>query len=176
MAPQLGETQCTIHNSRDAVPVSAAVATRSRADCSSMKGIFSKSVPSISLLCIPYYKLYERLIPMRISPLFDKKLTEGQAGFGPGRPSAGHLLDVTQSQDYENGFESKIYLFIYYVIFTQEYPISAQHCSPWGSCRCAAFVDLAVAYDTVQHRLMTRELHDGHDWRLRSLPGDSRPR
>ena len=27
-----------------------------------------------------------------------------------------------------------IYLFIYYVIFTQEYPISAQHCSPWGSC------------------------------------------
>ena len=25
-----------------------------------------------------------------------------------------------------------IYLFIYYVIFTQEYPISAQHCSPWG--------------------------------------------
>ena len=26
------------------------------------------------------------------------------------------------------------YLFIYYVIFTQEYPISAQHCSPWGSC------------------------------------------
>ena len=27
-----------------------------------------------------------------------------------------------------------IYLFIYYVIFTQEYPISAEHCSPWGSC------------------------------------------
>ena len=25
-------------------------------------------------------------------------------------------------------------LFIYCVIFTQEYPISAQHCSPWGSC------------------------------------------
>ena len=23
---------------------------------------------------------------------------------------------------------------IYYVIFTQEYPISAQHCSPWDSC------------------------------------------
>ena len=30
--------------------------------------------------------------------------------------------------------ERDIYLFIYYVIFTQEYPISAQHCSPWGSC------------------------------------------
>ena len=28
-----------------------------------------------------------------------------------------------------------IYLFIYYVMFTQEYPISAQHCSPWGSCK-----------------------------------------
>ena len=26
------------------------------------------------------------------------------------------------------------FIYIYYVIFTQEYPISAQHCSPWGSC------------------------------------------
>ena len=26
------------------------------------------------------------------------------------------------------------YFFIYYVIFIQEYPISAQHCPPWGSC------------------------------------------
>ena len=28
------------------------------------------------------------------------------------------------------------YLFInkYYVIFTQEYPVIGQHCSPWGSC------------------------------------------
>ena len=34
-----------------------------------------------------------------------------------------------------------IYLFIYYVIFTQEYPISAQHCSPWGSC---------ISYMTIQ--------------------------
>ena len=27
-----------------------------------------------------------------------------------------------------------VYLFIYYVIFTQEYDTSAQHCSHWGSC------------------------------------------
>ena len=27
-----------------------------------------------------------------------------------------------------------VYLFIYYIIFTKEYPISVQHCSPWGSC------------------------------------------
>ena len=27
-----------------------------------------------------------------------------------------------------------LFIFIYYVIFTQEYPITAQHCSPWGSC------------------------------------------
>ena len=25
-------------------------------------------------------------------------------------------------------------LFIFYVIFSQEYSISAHHCSPWGSC------------------------------------------
>ena len=35
---RLSRHQCTIHNSRDAVTVSAAVATRSRTDCSSMKG------------------------------------------------------------------------------------------------------------------------------------------
>ena len=28
----------------------------------------------------------------------------------------------------------ELHIFFYYVIFTQEYPISAQHCSPWGSC------------------------------------------
>ena len=34
----------------------------------------------------------------------------------------------------DKSLKDGIYLFIYYVIFTQEYPISAQHCSPWGSC------------------------------------------
>ena len=41
VAPPLGETP--IHNSRDAVTVSAAVATRSRADRSSMEGHTSLS-------------------------------------------------------------------------------------------------------------------------------------
>ena len=47
---QLARHQCTIHNSRDAVTVSAAVATRSRADCSSMESHTSlKHSPSIQM-------------------------------------------------------------------------------------------------------------------------------
>ena len=39
-------------------------------------------------------------------------------------------------------FHPTLFLFIYYyVIFTQElYPISAQHCSPWGSCNLVLFI------------------------------------
>ena len=43
VASPLGETQCTIHNSRDAGTFSAAIATRSRADCSCMDGHTSLS-------------------------------------------------------------------------------------------------------------------------------------
>ena len=91
-----------------------------------------KSYRPISLLCIPY-KLYERLILMRISPLVYEKLTKDQAGFRPGRSYAGQLLNLTQH--IEDGYERKM--------------LSG-----------AAFVDLSAAYDTVQHRLMIRKLMD----------------
>ena len=62
-----------------------------------------KSYRPISLLCITYYKLYERLMLMRISPLVDEKLTKDQAGFIPGRSCAGQLLNL--NQHIEDGFE-----------------------------------------------------------------------
>ena len=91
-----------------------------------------KSYRPISLLCIPY-KLYERLILMRISPLVDEKLTKDQAGFRPGRSCTGQLLNLTQH--IEDGYERKM-------------------------LTGAAFVDLSAAYVTVQHRLMIRKLMD----------------
>ena len=91
-----------------------------------------RSYRPISLLCIPY-KLYERLILMRISPLVGEKLTKDQAGFRPGRSCAGQLLNLTQHM--EDGYERKM-------------------------LTGAAFVDLSAAYDTVQHRLMIRKLID----------------
>ena len=81
---------------------------------------------SISMLCITY-KLYERLILMRLSPLVDDKLTKDQGGFRPGRSCAGQLLNLTQH--IEDGYERNV-------------------------LTGAAFVDLSAAYDTGQHRLM----------------------
>ena len=91
-----------------------------------------KSYRPISLLFIPY-KLYERLILMRISPIVDEKLTKDRAGFRPGRSCAGQLLNLTQH--IKDGYERKM-------------------------LAGAAFVDLSAAYDTVQHRLMIRKLMD----------------
>ena len=105
-----------------------------------------KSYRPISLLCIPY-KLYERLILMRISPLVDEKLTKDQAGFRPGRSCAGQLLNLTQH--IEDGYERKL-------------------------LTGTAFVDLSAA---IRHssRSTNDKKADGHDWRHRSMPGDSRP-
>ena len=86
----------------------------------------------ISLLCITY-KLYERLLLMRISPLVDEKLTRGQAGFRPGRSCADQRLNLTQH--IEDGYEINV-------------------------LTGAAFVDLSAAYDTSQHILMIRKLMD----------------
>ena len=53
---RLARHKCTIHNSRDAVTVSLSVATRSRADCSSMEGHTSLSI-SIALSLIRFRSL-----------------------------------------------------------------------------------------------------------------------
>ena len=55
-----------------------------------------KSYRPLSLLCIPY-KLYERLLLMRISLIVDEKLTKDQAGFIPGL-----------TQHIEDGYERKM--------------------------------------------------------------------
>ena len=72
---------------------------------------------------------------MRISPLVDEKFTQDQSGFRPGRSCAGHGQLLNLTQHIEDGYERKM-------------------------LTGAAFVDLPAAYDTVQHRLMIRQLMD----------------
>ena len=106
-----------------------------------------KSYRPISLLCIPY-KPYERLILMRISPLVDEKLTQYQAGFRLGPSCAGQLLYLTQH--IEDGYERNM-------------------------LTCGAFVEcMSAAYDTSSTSTNDKK-DDEHDWRHRSIPGDSRP-
>ena len=49
----------------------------------------------------------------------------------------------------ENDQNLIYYLFIYYVIFTQEYPISVQHCSPWGSCITYMTIQTSISIHSV---------------------------
>ena len=84
---------------------------------------------------------------MRISPLVDEKLTKDQAGFRHGRSCAGQLLNLTQH--IEDGYERKM-------------------------LTGAAVVNLSAAYDTI-HPPTNDNKADGHDWRHRPMPGDSRP-
>ena len=58
----------------------------------------------ISLLCVQY-KLYERLILARISPIVEDQLTDDQAGFREGRSCVGQVLNLTQY--IEDGYERK---------------------------------------------------------------------
>ncbi|UYV73997.1 hypothetical protein LAZ67_11001769 [Cordylochernes scorpioides] len=75
----------------------------------------------ISLLCIPY-KILERIILNRISPIIEEHLPIEQAGFRPGRNCAEQTLALTTT--IEDGFQKKL---------------------KTG----AVFVDLTAAYDTV---------------------------
>ena len=86
-----------------------------------------KSYRPISLLCI-LYKLYERMIMARISPIIvDEKMSPDQAGFREGRSCCSQVLNLTQY--IEDGFEL-------------------------GKITGTVFVDLTAAYDTVNHRLL----------------------
>ena len=91
-----------------------------------------KSYRPISLLCHTY-KLFERLILNRIASFVDERLIPQQAGFRPGKSCTGQLLNLTQF--IEDGFEK-------------------------GLVTGAAFVDLSAAYDTVNHRILVRKLHE----------------
>ncbi|UYV73175.1 hypothetical protein LAZ67_10002087 [Cordylochernes scorpioides] len=75
----------------------------------------------ISLLCIPY-KILERIILNRISPIIEEYLPIEQAGFRPGRNCAEQTLALTTT--IEDGFQKKL---------------------KTG----AVFVDLTAAYNTV---------------------------
>ena len=91
-----------------------------------------KSYRPISLLCHTY-KLFERLLLNRIARFVDEHLIPEQAGFRPGKSCTGQLLNLTQF--IEDGFEE-------------------------GLITGAAFVDLSAAYDTVNHRILTRKLFE----------------
>ena len=101
-----------------------------------------KSYIPISLLC-HNYKLFERLILNRVAPFVDDHLIHEQAGFRPGKSCTGQLLNLTQF--IEDGYEE-------------------------GLITGAAFADLSAAYDTVNHRILTRKLFEiTQDVRLTEL-------
>ena len=92
----------------------------------------SKRYRPISLLCHTY-KLLERLILNRVAPFVDEHLIPEQAGFRPGKSCTSQLLNLTQL--IEDGYEE-------------------------GIITGAAFVDLSAAYDTVNHRILTRKFFE----------------
>ena len=92
----------------------------------------SKNYRPISLLCHTY-KLYERLILNRVSPLLEQHLIKEQAGFRPGKSCTSRRLILTQH--IEDGYQI-------------------------GMITGAAFVDLSAAYDTVNHGILIQKLYN----------------
>ena len=90
-----------------------------------------KNYRPISLLCHTY-KLYERLILNRVSPLLEQHLVKEQAAFCPMKSCTSQLLNITQH--IEDGYQR-------------------------GMITGAAFVDLSAAYDTVNHRILIQKLY-----------------
>ena len=98
-----------------------------------------KSYRPISLLCHTY-KLYERLILNRLSPVVEKCLIDEQAGFRRGKSCTNQILNLTQYT--EDGFENNYHTGV-------------------------VFVDLSAAYDTLDHRRLLEQLYDiSKDFRL----------
>ena len=91
---------------------------------------FAKSYRPISFLCHTY-KLYERMILNRVTPLLEQHLIKDQAGLRPGKSCTSQLFNLTQH--IEDGYQR-------------------------GVITGAAFVDLSAAYDTVNHRILIQEL------------------
>ena len=91
-----------------------------------------KNYRPISLLCHTY-KLYERLILNRVSPLLEQHLIKEQAGFRPGKSCTSKLLNLTQH--IEDGYQR-------------------------GMISGAAFIDLSTGYDTVNHMILIQKLYN----------------
>ena len=98
-----------------------------------------KSFRPPSLLC-HLYKLYERLILNRLSPVIEHVLIPEQAGFRPGKSCTAQVLNLTQH--IEDGFET-------------------------GKITGIVLVDLSAAYDTVNHRRLLEKVYNmTRDYRL----------
>ena len=91
-----------------------------------------KSYRPIYLLCHTY-KLCERMILNRVTPLLEQHLIKEKACFRSGKSCNSELLNLTQHL--EDGYQR-------------------------GMITGAAFVDLSVAYDTVNHRILIQKLYN----------------
>ena len=91
-----------------------------------------KNYRPISLLC-HMYKLYERMILNRIAPGVEQRLIKEQAGFRTGKSCTSQLLNLTQhvERSYQRGMITG-----------------------------AAFVNLSVAYDTVNHGILIQKIYN----------------
>ena len=89
-----------------------------------------KSYRPISLLCVPY-KILERLILARISPVIEPPLPSEQTGFRQGRSTVQQVLKLTCEieKSFENGYEAGVVM-----------------------------VDLTAAYNTVWHQGLALKL------------------
>ena len=94
-----------------------------------------KNYRAISLLRHTY-KLYERMILNRISPVVEQRIIKEQAGFRTGKSCTSQLLNLTQH--IEDGYQR-------------------------GMITGAAFVDLSAAYDTVNHIILIQTLYITQD-------------
>ena len=91
-----------------------------------------KNYRPISLL-YHTYKLYERMILNRISPVVKQRLIKEQVGFRTGRSCTSQLLNLTQH--IEDGYQR-------------------------GMITVEAFVDLSAEYDTVSHIILIQKLYN----------------
>ena len=91
-----------------------------------------KKYRPIFLLCHTY-KLYEQMILNRIAPVVEQRLIKEQAGVRTGMSCTSQLLNL--SQHIEDGYQRSM-------------------------ITGAAFIDLAAAYNTVNHRMLIQKLYN----------------
>ena len=92
----------------------------------------AKNFRPISLFC-HCYKLFERIILNRLTPILEEKLIPQQAGFRPGKSCIGQLLNLTQY--IEDGFQNNLK-------------------------NGVAFIDLTAAFDSVNQRLLLNKVYN----------------